>query len=119
MMLGGHFRPLSAWVEPAAAMVVLRGVNAYGFRAAMDEELTKYRANDLLMRLAIEDACKAGCRYYYLGDSGWSVSLAQFKERFGAQAYPYSQYHLERLPLSRTEREIKKVIKWVIRFKDF
>ena len=120
-LLGERCRVWLARVEgrPAAAMVVLRGVNAYGFRAAMDEELTKYRANDLLYRLAIEDACKAGCRYYYLGDSGWSVSLAQFKERFGAQAYPYSQYHLERLPLSRTEREIKKVIKWVTRFKDF
>jgi len=103
----------------AAAIVVIQGVNAYYFRGAMDEELAKYRASDLIQRLAIEDACRAGCRYYYMGDSGWSVSLAQFKERFGAQAYPYSEYRLERLPLSRTEREIKQVIKRMIRFKDF
>lgn len=120
-LLGERCRVWLARVEdrPAAAIVVLQGVNAYDFRGAMDEELMQYRANDLLYRLAIEDACKAGCRYYYMGDAGRSVSLAQFKERFGAQAYPYSVYHLERLPLSRTEREIKKVIKRVIRFKDF
>ena len=120
-LLGERCRVWLARVEgrSVAAQVVIQGVNAYGFRAAMDEELAKYRANDLLGRLAIEDACKAGCRYYYLGETGWSVSLAQFKERFGAEAYPYAEYRLERLPLSRTEREIKKVIKRVIRFKDF
>ena len=104
--------------QPAAAIVVIQGSNAYYFRGAMDEEMAKYRASDLIQRIAIEDACRAGCRYYYMGDSGWSASLAQFKERFGAQAYPYSEYRLERLPLSRTGREIKKVIKRVIRFKD-
>ena len=120
-LLGERCRVWLARVEgrSVAAQVVIQGVNAYGFRAAMDEELVKYRANDLLGRLAIEDACKAGCRYYYLGETGWSVSLAQFKERFGAKAYPYSEYRLERLPFSRTEREIKQVIKRVIRFKDF
>ena len=120
-LLGERCRVWLARVEgrPAAASMVIQGVNAYDFRAAMDEELTKYRANDLILRLAIEDACKAGCRYYYMGDSGWSVSIAQFKERFGAQAYTYSEYRLEQLPLSRIESEIKKVIKWVLRFKDF
>ena len=119
--LGERCRVWLARVEgqPAAALVVIQGANAYDFRGAMDEDLMRYRPNDLLYRLAIEDACKAGCRYYYMGDAGRSVSLAQYKERFGAQAYPYSVYHLERLPLSRTEQEIKKVIKRVIRFKDF
>lgn len=120
-LLGERCRVWLARVEgrSAAAIVVIQGVNAYYFRGAMDEELAKYRASDLIQRLAIEDACRAGCRYYYMGDSGWSVSLAQFKERFGAQAYPYSEYRLERLPLSRTERMIKQVIKRMIRFKDF
>jgi len=120
-LLGERCRVWLARVEgrPAAALVVIQGVNAYDFRGAMDEELMKYRPNDLLYRKAIEDACKAGCRYFYMGDAGRSVSLAQFKERFGAQAYPYSVYHLEWLPLSRTERQIKTLIKRVIGFKDF
>lgn len=119
-LLGERCRVWLARVEgrPAAALVVIQGANAYDFRGAMDEELAKYRPNDLLYRLAIEDACKAGCRYYYMGDARQSVSLAQFKERFGARAYPYAVYHLERLPFSRIEGEIKKVVKWVIGFKD-
>jgi hypothetical protein len=119
--LGDRCRVWLARVDsrPVAAIVVIQGVNAYYFRGAMDEELSKYRATDLLHRVAIEDACKADCRYYYMGDSGWSVSLAQFKERFGAQAYLYSEYRLERLPLSRTEKELKKAVKRVIGFKDF
>jgi hypothetical protein len=120
-LLGERCRIWLARVEgrPAAAIMVIQGLNAYYFRGAMDEATMKYPASDLLQRHAIEDACKAGCRYYYMGDSGWSASLAQFKERFGARAYTYSEYRLERLPLSRTERAIKKVIKWVIGFKDF
>lgn len=112
-LLGERCRVWLARVEgrPAAAIVVMQGVNAYYYRGAMDEELAQYRASDLPHRLAIEDACKAGCRYYYMGESGWSASLAQFKERFGAQAYPHAEYRLERLPLSRTERVIKQVIR--------
>jgi hypothetical protein len=105
--------------RPAAAIMVLQGTNAYYYRGAMDEEMMKYPASDLLQHYAIKDACLAGCRYYYMGDSGWSISLAQFKERFGAQAYTYSEYRIERLPLSRIEQEAKKVIKRVLRFKDF
>src|SRR5579863_6303317 len=51
-----------------APSMVLTGNNAYGFRAAMDERLTGYRANDLLLR----------------------HSLARFEERFGARPFPYS-----------------------------
>lgn len=120
-LLGERCRVWLARVEgrPAAALVVIQGANAYDFRGAMDEELAKYRPNDILYRKAIEDACNAGCRYFYMGDARQSVSLAQYKEKFGALAYPYSVYHLERLPFLRTEGAIKKVIKRVIGFKDF
>src|SRR5437764_15209932 len=62
-LLGERCRVWLARVEgrPAAAIVVIQGVNAYYFRGAMDEELAQYRASDLIQRLAIEDACKAGC----------------------------------------------------------
>lgn len=118
--LGDRCRVWVASVDgrPAAASVVLQGANAYDSRAAMDEDLTSYRANDLLLQHTIKDACEAGCRYYYMGESGDSASLAQFKERFGAKGYPYFEYRMERLPLSRAEQEIKQAVKRAIGFKD-
>lgn len=118
--LGDRCRVWVASVDgrPAAASVVIQGTNAYDSRAAMDEELTTYRANDLLLQHTIKDACDAGCHYYYMGESGDSASLAQFKERFGAKGYPYLEYRMERLPISRAEREIKRVVKRAIGFKD-
>ena len=101
-----------------ASRVVLRGANAYDFRAAMDEEYSKLRANDLLMRATLQDACEAGCATYFFGDSGRSASLAQFKERFGAQAYDYAEYRLERLPISAAERSFKRAVKKAIGFRD-
>jgi lipid II:glycine glycyltransferase (peptidoglycan interpeptide bridge formation enzyme) len=57
-MLGERCRIWLARVEgqPAAATVVIQGVNAYYFRGVMDEDLAKYRANDLIHRYAIEEA---------------------------------------------------------------
>jgi hypothetical protein len=101
-----------------ASMIVLQGNNAYDFRAAMDEDYRSYRANDLLLRLAVWDACRAGCRYYYMGDSGHSVTLAQFKERFGARPYDYAEFLLERLPISVAEQGLKRAVKRAIRFRD-
>lgn len=104
--------------KAVASMIVLRGTNAYDFRAAMDEAYRGCRANDLLLRLAIEDACEAGCRTYYMGDSGHSESLGRFKERFGAQPYRYADYLLERLPISGVERGLKRVVKRAVGFQD-
>ena len=104
--------------RPVASMMVLRGNNAYDFRAAMDEDAASCRANDLLLRCAIEDACRSGCRSYYMGDSGRSQNLAQFKERFGATPHAYAEYCLERLPISAAERGIKRAVKGAIGFRD-
>jgi len=118
--LGDRCRVWIARVEgrPAACMLVLLGANAYDFRAAMSEDLKHYRAQDLIERLSVEEACKAGCRYYYMGDSGWSQSLSRYKEQFGARPYHYAEYRLERLPISRVERAIKSVVKRAIQFRD-
>ena len=75
--------------------------------------------NDLLHVTAMEDACAAGCRSYYLGDSGWSDNLAKYKERLGAQLYLYAEYRAERLPVTRAERVAKGAVKRVVGFKDF
>jgi len=104
--------------KPIASMIVLQGNNAYDFRAAMDEDYTRCRANDLLLRLAVCDACKAGCRSYYMGDSGHSATLGQFKERFGARPYDYAEYLLERLPISVAEEGLKRAVKRAVRFRD-
>jgi lipid II:glycine glycyltransferase (peptidoglycan interpeptide bridge formation enzyme) len=84
----------------------------------MDEELTGFRANDLLLKLAIEQACAEGCRYYYLGDSGQPVSLGQFKQRFGAEAIRHAEYRLEVAPLTAGEDALKWAVKRAIRFRD-
>lgn len=115
---------LHIWVawsngEPAAAIVVLQGKNANYTRGAMNKTLAgPTRANDLLHRLAIEEACEAGCRYYHMGESGSSTSLASFKQNFGAQPIPYAEYHFERLPITRVDQSMRGIVKRVIGFKD-
>jgi hypothetical protein len=110
-----------AWAgeRPAAAILVLRGRNASYTRGAMDKQLAgPTRANYLLHQLAIEDACAAGCRWYHFGESGASDRLAQFKTRFGAQPYPYAEYYVERIPLTRAEKHARAVAKRAIGFRD-
>jgi hypothetical protein len=119
--LGDGCRVWVAWLEgrPVASLLVVQGPNANPARAAMDKELAApTRANDLLHRLAIEDACAAGCRYYHMGESGASRALHDFKMRFGARPYPYAEYHLERLPFTAVDHALRSAVKRVIRFTD-
>lgn len=106
--------------RPAAAIVVLRhGRHAKYWRGAMDKELAHpVRANHLLHRLAIEDACVAGCRTYHLGDSRPGSSLAEFKASFGARFVSAPAYYRERLPLAAADREARALVKRVIGFRD-
>ena len=110
-----------AWADgrPAAAIVVLQGANASYTRGMMEKELAgPTRANYLLHKLAIEEACAAGCRHYHMGESGSSASLGQFKTRFGAEACRYAQYHLERLPFTTLDRRGRGIVKRIIGFRD-
>lgn len=119
--LGEACRIWVAWLDgrPAAAILVLQGANASYTRGAMDKELAgPARANHLLHRLAIEDACRAGCRHYHMGESGSSASLAQFKSRFGAAPHRYAEYHLERLPITSLDDRLRRLVKRLIGFKD-
>jgi hypothetical protein len=106
--------------QPAAAIVVLRhGRHAKYWRGAMDKDLAHpVRANHLLHRLAIEDACAAGCRAYHMGDSRPGSSLAEFKESFGAEFVDSPAYYRERLPLTAADRELRSLVKRLIRFQD-
>jgi lipid II:glycine glycyltransferase (peptidoglycan interpeptide bridge formation enzyme) len=75
-------------------------------------------ANDILQWRAIEDACSAGCRHYHLGESGTSRSLAHFKEKFAAQPVDYTEYVIERLPLTRLDGVARSAVKRVLCFRD-
>ena len=119
--IGAACRIWVAWRDgqPAAAIVVLQGANASYTRGMMDKELAgPTRANYLLHQLAMEEACDAGCRFYDMGDSGSSASLAQFKTRFGASPQPYVDYHIERLTFTLLERQTRRTVKRTIRVRD-
>ena len=102
--LGEHCR---VWVarrdgRPVAAVIVLVWrEEAIYWRGYGDPELVRRtRANNLLQRLAIEDACLAGCRTYNMGESGGVASLMEFKKRHGARPRRFAEYTVERLPLA-------------------
>jgi Acetyltransferase (GNAT) domain len=119
--LGDGCRLWVAWLDgrPAASILVVHDRNANYTRGAMDKDLAgPTRANYLLHRLAIEDACAAGCRYYHMGETGESKSLAQFKTRFGAQPYPYAEYHLEVIPFTAIDTTLRSAVKRMIGFTD-
>ena len=101
--------------QPAAAIVVLLGRNAHYTRGAMDKSLAgPSGASFLLQKLAIEEACSAGCRYYNMGETGSSESLARFKMHFGAREYVFPEYRFERLPLSRWEAQLRGIAKSIL-----
>ncbi|MGZ6615941.1 MAG: GNAT family N-acetyltransferase [Solirubrobacteraceae bacterium] len=119
--LGDRWRLWLAWLDgqPVAGIVVIEGPSASYTRGAMVKELAgPTRANFLLHRLAIESACQAGCRYYHMGESGASTSLAHFKTRFGAQPYPTAEYHVEAFPITSVDQSCRTAVKRVLRFRD-
>lgn len=119
--MGEACRVWVAWQDdrPVAASLVMYGVNADYMMGAMDKELAApTNANDLLQKHAIEEACRLGCRYYHMGESGESAGIGEFKERLGARAYPYQEYRLERLPLNQMDKGLRGLVKRAIGFKD-
>jgi lipid II:glycine glycyltransferase (peptidoglycan interpeptide bridge formation enzyme) len=106
--------------HPAAAIVVLRhGTHAKYWRGVMDRRLAApVHANQLLQRLAVEDACAAGCLVYDMGDARPDSSLARFKESFGARPVASPAYYRERLPITAADRRLRAAVKRLIGFKD-
>jgi Acetyltransferase (GNAT) domain len=110
--LGEACRLWVAWHagEPVAATISLvHRDHAMYWRGYSRKELASpVRANHLLQKLAIEDACAAGCRSYSMGQSnragrhsGGVASLERFKEGLGAAPRPVLEYLIDRLPLRR------------------
>lgn len=104
---------------PAAGNITLFGRTAHYTRGAMDRELAgPSRANHLLMWTTVVAACDAGCSALHLGESGESARLATFKERLGAEAVPYAEYRIEKIPVTSAERAARGLVKKVLRFRD-
>jgi len=119
--MGSACRIWVAWVngKPAAASLVLQYHNVNDSRGAMDKEVAATsRCNELIQKCSIEEACRAGCRYYHLGESGNSESLAHYKERFGAVPYEYTEYVVERFPITSMDKIARTMVKKLIGFKD-
>ncbi len=112
-LFGDGFRVWLARVdgEPIAAMITLvRGEVALAWRGTSDlDRAGPVRANDLIHRHAIEDACLSGCRYYNMGESGGVESLMKFKERFGATPRDLTGYRLERIPFTAATSRLMKL----------
>lgn len=89
--------------EPVAAIIVLRsGQYAEYWKGAMNKSLASpLRANHLLHKLAIEQACRDGCRFYDMGRADPGGSLATFKERLGATLHYTHFVQAERLPVQK------------------
>ena len=120
-LMGPNMRVWVASYEgtPAAAIITLEGTNTAYARGAMDKVLaSKTYANALLQKLAIEHAAQKGCRFYQMGESGWSVPLSRYKEEFGARPHEFNEYIFERLPISQLDQGARTVVKRVLGFKD-
>lgn len=75
-------------------------------------------ATELLHQLSMEEACQAGHRFFDLGDSAPSSSVARNKRGFGAKDTAYTGYRLERLPVTAVDRFVRRQAKRVIGFRD-
>jgi hypothetical protein len=105
--LGDACRVWVAWLdgEPVATLISLVfGRHAQSWRGFGRMDLAgPTRANNFLQRAAIEDACRAGCRTYNMGESGGVASLMEFKRRHGAEQRQFAEYIFERVPFTRLE----------------
>jgi hypothetical protein len=106
--------------QPIASVVVLtHGCHSTMWRSAIDKEAGRGTgATELLHQLAIEEACEKGHRFYHLGDSAPSSSLARNKRGFGARDATYFGYRFERLPMTAVDRFVRRQAKRVIGFRD-
>jgi hypothetical protein len=119
--LGKAFAVTLAYVDdqPAFGSITLLGQTAHDTRAAMDKELIGATcAGDLVQWRTVQLASDLGCTAYHLGESGRSASLAQYKEKFGAEPVDYAELRLERLPYTRADQAARSAIKRVLGFRD-
>jgi hypothetical protein len=100
-------------------IVLTHGRHCTLWRSAMDKRVAaRSGANELLHRLAIEEACDAGRRFFHLGESAPGSPLAHHKRGLGAEEEHYTGYRFERLPLTAIDRFVRRQVKRVIGFRE-
>ena len=106
--------------EPVAAIIVLSsGGYAKYWKGAMDKQQAgPLRANELLHRLAIEDACQHGHRFYDMGWTRPGSPLAAFKEKLGATPHVAYTLRAERIPVQAARTATTNLVKRAIGFQD-
>ncbi len=111
-----------AWREgaPVAGMIVLtHGHHSTMWRAAIDKTAARGTgASELLHKMAFEEACRRGVRFFHLGDSAPGSPLARNKRGFGATELSYVGYRFERLPVTAADQFLRRQAKRAIRFRD-
>ena len=107
--------------RPVAAAIILiePGGNANGFRFAMDADLVGHSGAGYLVQVAaLEEASRAGCRFFHLGESGQAKGLSDHKKRIGGIPIIYEELVFERLPVVRVDRLMRSAVKLAIGFRD-
>lgn len=120
-MLGSAFQ---VWLackdgQPIAAAILLHYNNqAFYWRGASARELAgPARANEYLQFQMIQEACKMGCRYYHMGESGGVQTLMYFKKRLGGEEHLYPGFYRERLPVTPLQQSLHTIIRQLERQK--
>ena len=119
--LGEACRIWVAWRDrqPAAAILVLQGTNASYVRGMMDKELAgPTRANYLLHKLAIEEACEAGCRHYDMGETGPSDIAGPVQDPIRRSSAQLRRVPHRTSPVHGPGPAARNVVKRVIGFRD-
>jgi hypothetical protein len=91
-------------VPIASIITLIHGRDAIFWRGYSDKAVAgPLRANNLLHRLAIENACAAGCRFYNMGESGGVGPLEKFKQTLGATPRRAMECRIERRLIRKAE----------------
>jgi CelD/BcsL family acetyltransferase involved in cellulose biosynthesis len=101
---------------PVAAYIsLLSGEQAFGWMSAIDRgPADETYAGYLLQSLAIEDACAKGCTTFLMGESDPGSGVDSFKRGFGATTYEYEALRFERVPLTATDKALRRALAWVL-----
>lgn len=96
--------------RPVAVNVVLQhGEHALGWLSAMDTELARETLATYVLHVrSFEAAAGEGVRSFHMGESDPGSAPEKFKAYFGARPVEYTALRLERLPLTRADRGLRR-----------
>jgi hypothetical protein len=117
-MLGQACRMFVAWHggQPvAAAITLVHGEHAIGWRSYSIKELAApVAANILTQATCIADACRSGCRYFDLGQSGAVATLQSYQNSFGATPHWVVNLRIESPGLTRVRSAKERALGAVV-----